>query len=475
MRRSAEHIPSIFWRLAVAWCLLLIFPAMAGAQLRRVPPSRTIEQVTADQPRSPVTRQLVIESVALSGNSRTSLSVALAIAQIAAGDPADPDAILAAAERLRQARLFQTVEVSTRPGNRPGQVQVVFEVEENRPHLRFGLGYEDYSGWYLIPLQLNLDNLSGRGEGFDLSTRFGYRLAGLVLSYRWPLRPSPNFWEIRLRTESQDRIYFFDQTEIKHPVSQSGIDLRWGHSLAPRLALESWLSLENADADSTAEVYRTRESRQRQQGDVLDYDELPVAIREDLAAGRQTRLGLALVVDADQGPGLRRRGIWGRAGGEGVAATAGNFARADLDCRIYTPLRRGAQLAVRGRAGVVSAAAPFFERYYLGGLYTVRGYPSQALSPPEGNLRFATWSAELRTAWIGPPENPRLVGLIFADLGMGWNSGNPDRDDCAAGAGYGLRLRMPWIGYLGMDVGRPFSASPVTEGFHLNLSLGWTF
>jgi len=423
----------------------------------------------------PATRQLRIESVTLSGNSRTDAPVALAIAGIAAGDLADPDAILAATERLRRAGLFRQVEVRTRPGDRPGQVRVVFEVEENRPHLRFGLGYEDYSGWYLIPIQLNLDNLSGRGEAFDLSTRLGYRLAGLVLSYRRPLQPSPDFWEFRLRSESKDRIYFFDQTEIKHQVGQGGVDLRWGRSLGQPLALESWLTLETATVDSTAEVYQTNRAREREQGDPLGYDELPAAIRPDLAAEHQTRLGLALVVDADRGAGLRRRGFWGRAGGEGVLANAGNFARLEGDCRLYTPMGHGALLAARARAGVVSRDAPFFERFYLGGLYTVRGYPSQALSPPEGNLRFATLSAELRASWIGPPENPRLAGLLFADAGVGWSSGAPSLDDCAAGAGYGIRLRLPWIGHFGMDVARPLSASPVREAFHLNLSLGWTF
>ena len=47
--------------------------------------------------------------------------------------------------------------------------------------------------------------------------------------------------------------------------------------------------------------------------------------------------------------------------------------------------------------------------------------------------------------------------------------------DVSAGAGIGLRLRVPWIGWLGLDVARPLTDSPVREAFHGNASIGMTF
>ena len=61
---------------------------------------------------------------------------------------------------------------------------LVFDVQENRPHLRFGVGYEDFSSWYLLPAQLNADNLTGHGEALRLSARVGYRVAGVDLTLR---------------------------------------------------------------------------------------------------------------------------------------------------------------------------------------------------------------------------------------------------------------------------------------------------
>ncbi len=428
-----------------------------------------------ETPRESLAR-LVIERIDLTGNTRTETSIALLAAGLASGDPATSEAILVAADRLRESGLFRQVTVHTRPGSGPGRIVVVFAVQERRPHLRLGMGYEDLSGWYLIPVQLNMDNLTGHGETLNLSTRLGYRVSGIVLTLRRSRPGDPlSFWEARLRGEGQDRVYFLDETEIRHPVSRGGADLRVGHALAKRAGLETWLGFETVEADSAAEVYRDRPERDRHKGDEIPFELLPAEIRIGIGRRSQSRAGLALTLDTRRGAGLQSRGLWGRTGGEVVLSSTARFVSWQWDLRAYAPLADGILLAARTRAGAASADAPFHERFYLGGLYTVRGYPSQSLSPPGGHLRYATASVELRTAWIGTGAQPRLVGLVFLDLGSGWNHGAPDLRGGAAGAGYGFRLRLPWIGRLGVDIGIPLSASPVEEAFRVNLSLGWTF
>ncbi len=74
-----------------------------------------------------------------------------------------------------------------------------------------------------------------------------------------------------------------------------------------------------------------------------------------------------------------------------------------------------------------------------------------------------------------PPGNPRLAGLVFADLGWAGDTGLGSDATVKAGVGYGLRVRVPWLDRIGIDVGVPLSPSPFDESFHLNLSLGWTY
>ncbi|MBU1701832.1 MAG: BamA/TamA family outer membrane protein [Candidatus Eisenbacteria bacterium] len=419
---------------------------------------------------------LIIEKIEVQGNLRTSAGRIIAVSGLATGDPATPETIHSAAHRLRSSSYFSEVEVYTRAGTAPGRVVVVFSVSENRPHFRLGMGYEDLSGWYLIPLQLNLDNLTGHGEILNLSARVGWRLSGLVLTYQNISLSDPRrFFELQLKGESVDRLYFLEGTEISQVVSQSGLGFHGEVPVADHLNLGGWFDVESFEPDSSAEVYRKNEMQDRREGDIVPFEDLPTGIQSEVGRRTLVSIGMSLGIDTRRGGGLRTRGLWGRTLGEYIFSEKDGFPAWHWDLRAYTPIGSRLQLSARSLAGSVSSKAPFYKRYYLGGLYTVRGYPSHSLSTPEGHLNFATLSLELRAAWIGAAVDPLLTGLVFCDLGTGWNDRWPDAGDISAGIGYGFRLRMPWIGRLGLDIGYPLNPSPVKESFHINASIGWTF
>jgi outer membrane protein assembly factor BamA len=456
-----------------------VLPALAAAlllaALAATAPAADTAPAPENAPAAPANRP-VIGAIEVQGNTRMSTEDVVTMAGLRPGDPASALAIQGAAERLRRTRLFRSVEVHTRPGERPGRLTVVFAVSELRPSVRLGVGYEDLSGWYLIPVQLNLDNLSGHGERLDLSTRLGFRLTGLVLTHRRPALTEPrHFWELALRAESQNRIYFHREVEVAHRVAAYGIDLAIGCPLSRAFAVTAWASYEKLSPDSTAEVHDALGAQDLDDGDELAFGELPPGVQAGVTERTQTRLGLATRLDTRAGGGVARRGLWGQLLGEAVIGAEGDFQRGEWDLRAYLPLLPRAGLAIRTRLGGVTRAAPFYQRYYLGGLYTVRGFPSQSLSPAHGHRQFAAASLEWRAAWIGPPEDPLLSGLLFLDYGVGWDTGSPDLEAGATGIGWGFRLRVPWIGSFGIDVGRPVTPTPVDDAFHLNGSIGWSF
>jgi outer membrane protein insertion porin family len=417
-----------------------------------------------------------IQEIVFEGNHRTASDLARSVLGLSPGDPADPAALLAAADRLRDAHLFRSVRVHTRPGSRPGRVVVVFTVEERRPHLRLGAGYEDLSGWYLIPVQLDMDNLTGHGEMLRLGLRVGYRVGGFVLDLRRPgMIRGRGFWHLQMRAENLDRIYFLDDAELNQRVERRTALLRLGRPAGNASRVAAWLAVESVQADSHAVVYNTPRSGERERGDEIPYEDLPGLIRAGVPRRVQTRVGLSLEWDTRRGEGLERAGFRGRIEAEGVLSPEGDFPAIRADLRSFVGVARGIQLALRTRVMAVGPNAPFFERPYLGGLYTVRGFPSQSLSPPEGSRSLVTLSGELRTAWIGPPENPILVGQVFLDVGTQWSTGAPEPSATAVGIGYGFRIRLPWVRRLGVDVAFPLTRSPVEEAFHVNASLGWTF
>lgn len=426
--------------------------------------------------RASAPRSLTIERIEFAGLTRTRVEVAERAAALTLPAPASVDGISAATARLRASGLFRTVEARTRPGSEPGALVLVFDVQENKPHLRFGVGYEDFSSWYLMPAQLNADNLTGHGEALRLSARVGYRVAGVDLALRSTADPvARDFWEVRLRSESLDRIYYLDSTETRHHLQLGGADLRVGRALGRTLAMEAWVAAETARPDSNATVYEDRASLGRDKGDEVPYESLPAALQRDVREREQGRLGLALVLDRRSGSGLAMHGAWARVSAEGAYSKLGDYATWQADARGYAALSPQVQFAARLRAGAVSAEAPFYERFYVGGLYTVRGYPSQSLSPPQGTLNLGAASFELRHVWVGTAEQPRVTAIAFLDGATGWNRAAPSTRDISWGAGVGLRVRVPWFGQIGLDGARPLSRSPVPEAFHLNGSLGWAF
>jgi outer membrane protein insertion porin family len=419
---------------------------------------------------------LILESIEIEGNSRTDRARILDRLELEPGGPVDPAVLQQAVASLRQAQLFREVEVHTRPGSEPGHVVAVFQVKENRPHFRIGAGYEDLSGWYLIPVELAADNLTGNGETLRLSTRFGFRTVGIILDLRSsPVHLRKTAWGVRLRAETKDRVYFLEGIEVNQKVAGTGIDLSLDVPFGRDLTFGTRLSFEAVEPDSGATVHRDRDVLGRTRGEDVPYYLLPPGIQDDLGRRNQTRFALSLTGDGRQGMNLLTRGLRGRLQGEGVYSQEGSFLSVIGDGRGYAGVGSRTLLAGRLYAGAVTDEAPFYERFYLGGLYTVRGYPFGSLSPPEGSLQMITASAEIRTALVGEPGKPGVTGVLFLDAGWVGNQEPHGNSDISVGVGYGLRVGIPWIQQLGLDVGIPLSPSAIDNSFLINMSLEWTF
>ncbi|RPJ45452.1 MAG: hypothetical protein EHM19_05375, partial [Candidatus Latescibacterota bacterium] len=147
--------------LLLAW----ILPALAASPL----PARAYEQ------------PLVIESIEVEGNTRTSDKTVFRYLSLAPGGAATPDSILARMEELRASGLFRSVTYESRAGSERGSVVLYLTVQEKPVEFRLGAGYQDLSGWYLIPAELRFDNRLGRGEEARVHAKLGYRLAGIHL------------------------------------------------------------------------------------------------------------------------------------------------------------------------------------------------------------------------------------------------------------------------------------------------------
>jgi outer membrane protein assembly factor BamA len=138
-------------------------------------------------------------------------------------------------------------------------------------------------------------------------------------------------------------------------------------------------------------------------------------------------------------------------------------------------LDRKTVLAIRADAGYITGDAPFFERFYGGGLGSVRGFRYRGISPragieedPIGGDFALTGTVELNF----PIAGEALRGVIFTDAGT--VEADLEIDTIRVSAGVGLRLSLPFFGQvpIALDFGFPLNEHDQDDTRVFSFSLG---
>ncbi len=169
----------------------------------------------------------------------------------------------------------------------------------------------------------------------------------------------------------------------------------------------------------------------------------------------------------------------------GYEQVAGDFTfgRADADYRIYYTVYTDAMdrkhiIAARAAAGAIFGDAPVFERYYGGGLGSIRGFDFRGISPrqgPDDDPVGGNFKVFLGSEYSFPIIGRNLRGVVFLDSGT--VERNIEIIDYRASAGVGLRLHLPFFGPVPMslDFGFPLSKTDEDDTQLVSFSIGWVF
>ena len=185
---------------------------------------------------------------------------------------------------------------------------------------------------------------------------------------------------------------------------------------------------------------------------------------------------------------LPRRGVFASLDLSG----SGEFLASDFRyVRSFAQVHLFHQLAERGRRAVVWAqswrvgAAEAFnqrlarDRFFAGGPFSVRGYPTESLGPsetlagnrvPTGGEALLVLNQELRVTVL--PD--RLTTLLFFDAGNVWERLDTVDDELFQSAGVGFRAITP-LGMLRLDVAWPLDRREEDSGFRLHFGFGTLF
>lgn len=413
--------------------------------------------------------------VIVKGNARTQEKVVYREMRVSAGEKYNAAEIADATDRLRGTPYFSNVTI-TPIGDAPEVRDLLVEVTEART-ATFGVGAGVNSnggvGANITYEQRNFDITNwpdswgdaftdrafiGAGQNFRISLEPGTEATNASIRFSEP-------WLFDQPYSFTAEAYYRDRLREHWRETRGGGRVTFGkrfdyvHSAA--------LTLRGEDVN------------------VHDIEDDPIRAPEVLAlAGHSTLTSAMLQLRRDttnRGP-LPYRGSSTVLGWESYGALGGDFTfqKLTLGYDYFIPiyedlLDRRTVLGLHADAGWIWGTAPFFERFYAGGIGTIRGFRFRGISPrsgldddPVGGDFSITGSAELGFPLYGD----NLRGVIFSDVGT------VEREfeigTIRSSVGFGFRLVLPFFGQapVALDFALPLTKDGEDETEWLSFSFG---
>ena len=431
-----------------------------------------------------------VGQIHIQGNERTKEKVIRRELTIRPGDLYQTSEIIASQRRVANLGFFNGPAVEFMEGDTEDDIDLVFTVEERQTG-RAGVGIAHTSERGITGfIELNEGNLFGNGQYLDLKWEFGKRNTEVVLGFTEPWflgrRLSVGF---DLYDTDDKYIYgslgddFYEDVFSDHPDSadivncgeycsrfytvereRRGGDVRLGWPLfgsrytmiytkytLEQYKLSEYVDVEDDTLGTTETYYRNAPDWEWRSGITTTLSRRTTDRRFQPRTGSYSRLS------AD---------IFGGALGGDV-----KFQRYVLEARKYIPSFWRTTLMLRGRAGLVTgygdpSTVPDDTRFELGGVGVngIRGYDNRSILPQGSELyggrTMLVGSAELRVPITDETEQLPVYGVVFVDAGNTWESLVDENDELAShptdlywGLGAGVRVEVPILGVLGVDMG----------------------
>lgn len=441
------------WRGLIAVSFLAIYFSSATLAAQSQPPART----------------LTIEDIEIVGNTKTNKNVIYRYLTIRPGDAITPELIEANSRRLTQTNFFKDVEFYTRRGSEKGKIVVIIEVKERKwPYFQFEGGHSDLDGWYLVPASLRFDNAFGHGSKLGLKWTIGDRISLLSLWYHnASLFKSKAFIDLQLYGGSLDFIHYFGTERFKQNVDFSGFEAKFGGNRG--LFKHLFVAYRSKTFDPNDFVIGDQSGRQ---------DILPPEIARNLQKTEFQSLVFGLSADFRDNPVYPLNGFWGAFTVESTNQVDSNtkFAKVLFDARFFKRTVNKQVFAFHFKGGYTPKEAPFYERFYLGGANSLRGYADRRLTPLGWGTKLLLTNTEYRFP-LSRKNFPyyKTSAAIFFDAGGIWLPGQtPKLKDFYTAWGFGLRVKLPVVGTTRFDLAFPLRKID-NEDVRFHISLGHSF
>ena len=445
-----------------------------------------------------------VERIEIWGNTKTKDRVIRRELAVSPGETFDMVRVKLSQQRLEGLQYFEKVDLKPEPTDiAPNRKNLIVGVEEKSTgNVSLGAGFSSIDNLvgFVDVTQGNFDlfnppTFTGGGQKSRLHLALGTQRRDVALTFIEPwfldrkLALGVDLYHRWLDYESINNLY----TETRTGGRISLTKALWRDSLIGSISytLEDIGILLDPSLHGP-EVTLVRDPITGRPIPTISPANAPQALLAENGHTLLSRVGASLAYDTRNSVQLPNRGQRTELFGEVTGGPFGgdkSFYKLELRNAFYfRGLAKGHVLELTAQAGVAEAFAgtdevPFYDRYYLGGLYSLRGYQYRDIGPKElvGNTDLEPVGGN--TYWFGSveysiPVIERVRLAAFYDIGMVYPkafSFTPQRfinpstgtltstGNYADNWGFGLRLNLP-IGPLRLDYGLPITHDPSVGG-----------
>ncbi|WP_353684896.1 outer membrane protein assembly factor BamA [Thermodesulfovibrio sp. 3907-1M] len=378
--------------------------------------------------------KFTIGRVNISGNVKTVDKVIRREIRVDEGDEYSASKIQKSKKRLEDLQYFETVDINQKPDPDKKTVDLDVNVKEKPTgFLTIGGGYSSIDN-LIGMVDVTQNNLFGRGYSLTLRGELGGRSSYYTIAFRDP-------WFMDKPLLFGFNVYRQKREYVNYTRDATGLSFTFGKRYG-----EDW------SASVTYDIEKSRVTDVATDADTVIKD-----MEGNLLTSAVTFQIINDTRDSYIDPSTGRRyslsvttaGLGGDTG----------FWKSLLDLGWYLPIFEESTLHLRGRIGMSDTLFgkkyPLYERFYVGGLDTIRGVgygeagPKDSKNEPIGAKRALIFNIEYLFPIV---SEMKLKGLIFVDIGKGYNEGEKFGSDIKYTSGFGFRWFSP-LGPVKIDYG----------------------
>ncbi len=405
-------------------------------------------------------KKVYFNRITIVGNTKTRDKVIRRELEVKEQQLFSSGALRRSSENLHRLDFFETIDISTNQAKEDDKLDLRIEVTEKKTGtFSIGAGFSTVDGLIGI-FDISQRDFMGRGQRLSFAGQIGGRNQRFSLLFNEP-------WLFDIPLSTTFEAYNWVRDFRDYNKDAIGGTVRASYPIWGYLRADLKYRYEDAKvtdvSDSAAEIIKDQEG-----------------------SSTTSAVGGGFRWDSTDKFFLPTKGQIYSIGVEHAGTPFGgsnSFTRYLLSASSYFPLKWGTVGIVEGRIGtVVQNAAnglPLFEKFYLGGIDSLRGFERYGVSPvdPATGDRIGGNSMWMGTIELRFPvvQGAGLYGAVFYDTGNVYpSSWDWDYTNLRADAGAGLRWLSP-MGPLRVDFGINLDREPDEDSTVFDFSIGGHF